>query len=447
MAPAEFEGITMHAEGEPYYMCDVRGFLLRSEHGDLQVPNPITIWPATTTEPERAVVHTFPEHRPPVGEDAGASGRLARWLMAGAARVGLSFFEMLALRLGLNSDGCKLYRKKQVGTPERGMLTAHQVHLPCRYLFRSVKCWVTFALTEGDDSSHNFLCLDTSCGMRAMQEQLEFKPFLDPAPSAHLALEARVPGERRYLNVRMDWCCDDKATVQGFGTGGWMSRTGKPCTMCRCPKSAVHTAPIGTCHSENYESTQLDFQRDALERAQGEGEMSSAAQLSIRQAGQFASALSLSASFAFQTCKVEHAFFRSRILVPKALRALGDAIVSVQGAERTDALEAARNAFLPYRERLGTGEQKAIYLSVGNPDPLRKLETGCRKVLEVLQADDEPTTAVIVTHRNKIENLWSDARTAYYYQTGEAKGILPHHENLVGAGVWPNASQISYPPP
>eukprot|EP00966_Prymnesium_polylepis_P069244 1609175-Prymnesium_polylepis.1 len=53
-APKEFEGVQMHVEGEPQYLCDVEGTLLRSADGDLHVPNNIVIKPAKDGTPSRA---------------------------------------------------------------------------------------------------------------------------------------------------------------------------------------------------------------------------------------------------------------------------------------------------------------------------------------------------------------------------------------------------------
>eukprot|EP00966_Prymnesium_polylepis_P012363 283872-Prymnesium_polylepis.1 len=100
-APDEFEGVVMRVEGEPDYMCDVERVLLRSEDGDLTEPRNIVLWPADGETPARAIVHLFPEFRRLGDEhDAGAFGRLMRWLLVGAGVAGLALFEAVHLVLG-----------------------------------------------------------------------------------------------------------------------------------------------------------------------------------------------------------------------------------------------------------------------------------------------------------------------------------------------------------
>eukprot|EP00966_Prymnesium_polylepis_P175816 4069591-Prymnesium_polylepis.1 len=224
-----------------------------------------------------------------------------------------------------------------------------------------------------------------------MQDAFDGDPFVDPLPAAPLTLEARIPGTKRYIMVRFEWCCDDKATVSGFGRGGWMKQS--PCTVCNCPRTQIHVAPAGSCNEQHYELTQLEFQREALARARGEVDLTMATELPLPQAGQLASLLSLSAGFVFQTSKVEHSLYASRSQIPKALHALNEATSAVMLQERKEALEQVTKALLPYRENLRSNEQKAIYLSVGNAEPLRRLEAQARKTLVVAQATVMPSVA------------------------------------------------------
>eukprot|EP00966_Prymnesium_polylepis_P283130 6542138-Prymnesium_polylepis.1 len=105
--------------------------------------------------------------------------------------------------------------------------------------------------------------------------------------------------------------------------------------------------------------------------------------------------------------------------------------MAVTAEERAAAIDDAKRALMPYREKLGAREQKAIYLSVGDAGPLRKLEAGARKALAVLQDAATVSHARLVAQRNKLEALWLDARTAYYYKSSEAKGILPHDDGIL----------------